>query len=223
MPPAPHGTAVTLARMAAAKRRVEFVETRVQMRIAGLLRLVRTVPTLLAPPAKLEGGKRSVDQPLPTLRGLIIHQPVFSVTAAIVVGRRAVHPRRLVARRRLLGRAGVHLGRDGERSRGDDEGSDQGLGKHVSVLWVLGRLRSDTRPLAGGNIRQGAAIEREAGHSRISFSKNFFRTSRQRHDGRRLPDAGYDPSAGESGSTKAPDRDLHHTDLPPGLKWCLRK
>jgi hypothetical protein len=34
---------------------------------------------------------------------------------------------------------------------------------------VLGRLRSDTRPLAGGNIRQGAAIEREAGHSRISF------------------------------------------------------
>jgi len=56
MPPAPHGTAVTLARMAAAKRRVEFVETRVQMRIAGLLRLVRTVPTLLAPRQNLKVG-----------------------------------------------------------------------------------------------------------------------------------------------------------------------
>jgi len=57
------------------------------------------------------------------------------------------------------------------------------------------------RAACRGNIPQGAASQREAGHSRVSFFK-ILQGKSKRHGGCRLPDAGYASSARESGSTK---------------------
>ena len=73
MPRAAHGSAVALARMAAVKRRIEFAETFVEMRIAGPFCLSESFRRCWPP--GLEGGKRSLDQPLPTLHGLTIVSP----------------------------------------------------------------------------------------------------------------------------------------------------
>ena len=108
-------------------------------------------------------GKRLVNQPLPNERAFI-GRPAVLVAAAIVVGRSAVHPRGLLAGRSLLNGAGVHFGRQSDGSGSDDEGGDEGLGKHMSVL---GAWAAEVRYQAAcrRNIPQGAMIEREALHT----------------------------------------------------------
>jgi hypothetical protein len=87
---------------------------------------------------------------------------------------------------------------------------------------VLGRLRSDTGPLAG-------AISRKARRSSVKqvtlefLFQNFFRASRNDTAvaGYLMRDTIF--SGCNPVRQKGPDRDLHHTGLSSGLKWCLRK
>ena len=82
----------------------------------------------------------------------------------------AIHPRQLA-----LARAegtGIDLGGQRDGSRGEDECGDQRLGKHVRLRWVLGRSRSDTKPLARITIRQKLGIERELAHAADRFLAN---------------------------------------------------
>jgi len=125
--------------------------------------------------------KRLVNQPLLNERAFI-GRPAVLVAAAIVVGRSAVHPRGLLAGRSLLNGAGVHFGRQSDGSGSDDEGGDEGLGKHVSVL---GAWAAEVRYQAAcrRNIPQGATIEREAVHTQVIIL--WLRRCRKKRPGRR--------------------------------------
>src|SRR5436309_16041972 len=82
------------------------------------------------------------------------------LVAAVGDLRRAVEVRSLV----VAERPSLDLGRQRDGGRGEDQGGDEGLGKHDRSPGFLGG-RSDAKPLAETTMEQEAKIKRETAHA----------------------------------------------------------